>query len=152
MKKIKLIAFSIALISLLSIIVISCDSNNGDNAVKTDQNSMRAILAEVSKLAETKKKLVTFDVHIEDGKFVMTNLKVMENVKYINDSTPFKDGKNNTLHRSHYIITCSNGGPAVQCDKKDTTCVQNAIAACSDAGGCTQICKTSIMYIPENIN
>lgn len=138
-------------ILLICIVFISCSNNNEDKTEVTSEKSMETILKDISKIAESEGKIVTFNVSYNNGQFTKSNVQIIKNSQFVNDfANTFNKGETE-LERKRVTITCSNG-TNITCNSNDGACVGHAVKACLDAGGCAEVCNANLTYIPKNLH
>ncbi|TYC08431.1 hypothetical protein ES677_14465 [Bizionia gelidisalsuginis] len=135
----------------------SCSNDNtedlNDNQLIDNNQSIDKIMSEITKLGNENEKAVAFQIVLENGKFTKKNVKIVDDIKFINDFENGYNGTSNQLIQDTMQINCEteDGTITTYCDGDDGGCVGGAIRNCLDSGGCATVCGARITYIPKKI-
>lgn len=137
---------------LISIVLFmgSCSdettSNDGNNfqSASREAETLENILARMKAMAVEERKIITFDLGLEDGIYNVSNIRFLEG-----------------FEEEFAFAYSSAGGVQVDCTVGETTtstncpdgpgqgsCVGTAVRNCLDSGGCATVCRAQIAMAP----
>lgn len=169
MNKLKLQAYGIAMLFFgLLIFTISCQEElllNSDetqidlksslNVNHSSGEKISLLLEEMKILADSRQKIVVFELsNLEEDNYI-THIRVLENSsKIIEFSRGLDKNFKSFGPDDNYTVTCtySDGSTVVTECGQSTYCAGEATGACLDSGGCATVCNSKITYYPKIIN
>ncbi|MEM9687539.1 MAG: hypothetical protein AAF934_11555, partial [Bacteroidota bacterium] len=130
-------------------LTVRCDDTPQNAAISG--KSLETVLSEITRLGESEKKIITFDIVFNKH----TNTYTYDNVRIIKESKKaiaFAKGADSSFKymESSYQITCTDTEDHITVTNcPDYACVGMAVALCVESGGCAKVCKAKATYYPS---
>lgn len=139
------------LLGIILIMSFSCSQTEETNNNDFNQTDIEKMLVEMKRLAESKGKMVTFEMKNFKKKDYKQHFEVIENSERI---LAFALGTENQLKKDeeNFTVTCTWGNGEVEVTEcHSLSCAGQATWDCLDEGGCATVCGAKITYIPYSI-
>lgn len=137
---------------LLMIISVSCTKAEETSNHDFSQTDIEKMLVDMKRLAESKGKIVTFEMKNFKKKDYTQHFEVIENSSKV---LAFASGSDSNWNKKedNYTVTCTWGNGDVETTECGNSpgCAGQATWDCLEEGGCATICNAKITYTPSNI-
>jgi len=148
----KLSILATAMVALL--LVCSCSTEEQTTQTTVDLN-LESVLEEIKTASIASEEAVEFTIGIRSsGDVDLGEARPLSKERTLQDMTLDFDAMRidvfNIEQGQQRIQVCCNNGDTTECVdcKQDNLCILAAVRDCVDDGGCSEVCRSVIRYIP----